>query len=124
MYVNWSRPKVTDWTEEQVASRLATDNDWLERALVMLYQRQTEVERNINETLDSNQCGFQRADVLRFSVLARKIQNGVHLSDTEIAYTRRPWKRSRVPQPTICKYRRQILDMIESRARSRMEVAK
>jgi len=117
MYVNYSKPKMTDWTEESVAFELATNTEWTERAIVMLYLRQTEMERTVNETLNKNTVGFQRADVLMFSRYARKIQNGEHLSEAELAFVRRPWRRAKVPQPTICKYRIQVLDMIEEAAR-------
>jgi hypothetical protein len=118
MYVNYN--KVTDWTEAKVLHMLETSDTWVERALVMLYQRQTQHEQKSDATRERNTIGFQRADVENFSPLARKVLAGEKLSDRELAYCRRPWHRGRTPIPTIAKYRGQIVDMIEAKAKARI----
>ncbi len=119
-YVNYN--KVTPWTAEQVSYMLATNDEWLERAIVALHDRQTELERQARETLAiKNEIGLQRADALLFSKYAEKIKRGAHLTETEKREARRPWHRPRKPIPTICKYRVQVLDMIESAARKKIQ---
>lgn len=115
-YVNYKRK--TTITTETIAHLLATDDSWLERAIVVLHDRQTELERQARETLAiRNEIGLQRADALLFSAYAEKIKSGKHLSETEKRMARRPWHRPKFPIPTICKYRHQILDIIEAKAR-------
>ena len=121
-YVNYS--KCTTWTKEKILFQLETSDSWIERALVMLYERQTEIEQRVSETFDDNDRGLQRADVWKFSSFARKILAGNHLDVDELHYCRRPWARGKVPIITIGKYRGQILEMIESKARAEMEAAR
>lgn len=125
-YVNHN--KVTAWTTEQVAYMLATDDRWLERAIVALHRRQTDLEQRVRETFNKNEIGLQVADARLFSAYAEKIQRlasegreiGTCLSETEKREARRPWARPRIPIPTICKYRQQVLDMIEANAKAKM----
>lgn len=104
----------TDWTEYTVANMLATDDAWMKRALVMLYHRQLEIEK-FTTTIHLNDVGFQVADAVEFSALARKIIAGQDLSTAEISSVRKPWNRGVFPQPRICKYRKQVLSMIRAR---------
>jgi len=122
MYVNYN--KVTTWTKEQILYCLETDDRWVERALVMLFKRQTEIEQRVGETFDDNDRGLQWADVWKFSEFAKRILAGGHLTASELRYCRRPWCRGRVPVITIGKYRGQILDMIESAVRLKLEAAR
>jgi hypothetical protein len=122
MYVNYN--KVTDWTEASVSLMLATNDAWLEKAIVALYLRQVELEKQGAVTIDKNDEGLQQADARLFTRFARKLMSGAHLNAYELAQARRPWHRPRVPIPTICKYRKQILDIIESRAKTMMEAAR
>lgn len=115
-YVNYRR--LTTITLDQVSHMLATDDDWLERAIVKLHDRQTDLERQARETLAiKNEIGLQRADALLFSKYAEQLKRGTHLSDAQKRTARRPWNRPKTPIPTICKYRRQVLEMIENAAR-------
>ena len=116
MYVNYN--KVTDWTEDKILFMLSTNDVWVERALVMLYERQTKEEQVKDSTKHRNTIGFQRGDDETMSPLARKVQSGGKLSQMELAYVRRPWHRGRTPIPTIAKYRGQILDIIEAKAKA------
>jgi hypothetical protein len=118
MFVNYN--KVTDWTEAKVLLMLSTDDRWVERALVMLYRRQTEYEKQKDTTRVKNTIGFQRGDDETMSPLARKIEAGGKLSEMELAYVRRPWHRGATPIPTIAKYRGQIVDMLEAAAKAKM----
>jgi hypothetical protein len=114
-YVNYK--KQTPWTAEQIAYMLATDDAWLERAIVALHDRQIELEKMTRTTYVKNEVGLQVADAILFSKFAEKIKSGKHLSETEKKMARRPWSRPKTPIPTICKYRHQVLQMIEAAAR-------
>jgi hypothetical protein len=122
MFVNYN--KVTDWTEAKVLFMLETDDKWVERALVMLYRRQTQHEQEKDTTRVKNTIGFQRGDDETMSPLARKIEAGGKLSEHELAYCRRPWHRGSSPIPTIAKYRGQIVDMLEAAAKARITAAR
>jgi hypothetical protein len=123
MYVNYKRN--TEYTVEQIAFMLATDDKWLEIAIVRLHERQIALEREAKTTIVKNEIGLQQADAKLFSQYAeqikRKSANGTEigkcLNDLQKRIARRPWRRPRVAIPTICKYRRQVLDMIEESAK-------
>ncbi len=127
-YVNYN--KVTKWTREMILEKLATDDAWVERAILVLTERQVAVEQrtDVLQSVQPNKIGFQPADARWFTKFAISIRtnaaNGVpegsRLSKTQLAYCRRPWNRGSVPIPAIGKYRGQILDIIESKARARL----
>ena len=122
MYVNHN--KLTKWTKASILDMLTVNDAWVEMALVALYKRQTSPEKAVLATLyEKNEKGFQVADARDFSLYAMKIMRGEHLNADELRNCRRPWKRGRVAIPTIAKYRGQILDMIESKAREKMLAA-
>ncbi len=126
MYINYR--KVTRFTESIVSTLLATDDVWLERAIVALHSRQVELEKLARTTINLNEVGFQQADAKMFSkfaeIINRKLAEGIPLGkcldENRKRYARRPWCRPRTPIPTICKYRKQILDLIEENARKRL----
>jgi len=125
-YVNHSR--VTKWTLAEIADMLATDDAFMEKAIVNLHNRQTELEKQVRDTYVDNERGLQVADAKVFSAFAEKILReskegkvfGTILSHNEKKFARRPWHRAKTPIPTICKYRRQVLSMIEAQAKRRM----
>jgi hypothetical protein len=131
MYVNYN--KVTSYTKEQILELLSTNDVWVERALVVLYKRQTELEQRAKATLAiENERGFQVADALWFSRFAERIiaraQQGIaegqRLTREELAYTRRPWARGKRVIPAIAKYRGQILAIIEANAKAQLNAGR
>ena len=118
MYVNYN--KVTDWTKAKILDMLSTNDAWVEMALVALYKRQTEIEKQTGETYIKNTVGFQVADAREFGAYARQILSGTRLTPDQMRNCRRPWKRGTVPVPTIAKYRGQLLEMIEAKAKAKM----
>lgn len=111
-----------------ILDKLATDNKWVERALLVLTERQVPIERQIKATVFHNEKGFQPADARYFTIFAERIRakmaegvpEGECLSEGQIAYCRRPWHRGRRPIPTIGKYRGQLLKIIEAKAKARI----
>jgi hypothetical protein len=112
--------KVTTLTIADVVSMLETNDAFVEASIVALYKRQTELEQRVSETFNKNDIGMQVADARLFSRLARKLLNNERLTQDELREVRRPWHRAKVAQATICKYRKQILQMIEEAAKARM----
>lgn len=43
-------------------SKLSTDKDWAIRAMIRIYDYQTDVEKNYQDTIDRNYVGFSGAD--------------------------------------------------------------
>ena len=62
------------WTADQVAYKLATDDKWLELAIVRLHERQTELEKQTKSTYIKNDVGLQVADARDFSLFAKQIK--------------------------------------------------
>lgn len=114
-------------TIDEISYLLATDDAWLEKAIVALHHRQTDLEKQTRATYIDNEVGMQVADALTFSRFAEKIKKarncgsnwGECLSEVEKRYARRPWHRGKTPKPTICKYRVQIWKMIEAKGGNR-----
>jgi len=69
--------------EKLVLILLATDNLFLERAIAIIYARQTHDERATSRTRYVNQIGFNRVDALPLSTLANKVKKGRHLTAQE-----------------------------------------
>jgi len=113
-YVNYN--KLTPWTKEMILEKLATDDTWVERALVTLYHRQKQTEQYVKQTVYDNEIGFQPADARYFTIFAEKLLRGEHLNASELRYARRPWHRGKRVIPAIAKYRGQILEVIEAAA--------
>jgi hypothetical protein len=97
------------YTEEFFRMKLATDERWVRRALIRLYERQTATEQSSEQTQNRNMKGFQPCDARWFSRLAEfAIRNPNRtLSEKQLAIARRPWR----GQPAIAKYARQLLDI-------------
>jgi hypothetical protein len=122
MYVNYN--KLTDWTPDKVLYMLETSDSWVEQSIVALYKRQTELERAAGVTIDDNDKGMQQADAKLFGQYARQIMSGTHLSVDQLAEARRPWHRGKTPVITIGKYRKQLVRMIEAKAKAQLEAAR
>lgn len=129
-YVNYN--KLTPWTKAMILEKLETDSVWVERALVVIYQRQTEWETRVDQSITHNDIGFQPADARWFSRFARQIIQreakgvpaGERLSDRQLRYARRPWHRGKQPIPAVAKYRGQLLEIIEANAKAKLEAAR
>jgi hypothetical protein len=56
----------------------------VERAIIVLYARQTADEQNTDETRHNNGVGFTAADARRLSFVAKFLSNGGHLRDEKV----------------------------------------
>jgi len=102
------------YTEDFIRHKLATDERWVRRALIRLYQRQTQDEQVSKQTRNHNQRGFQPGDALWFSRLAEftiKFPNRP-LSEKQLKLVWKPWR----GQPAMAKYAGQILRIMQEDA--------
>ena len=111
----------TTYTADMIRMKLATDERWVRRALVRLYERQTLAEQGSESTHNHNQRGFQPCDARWFSKLAKTVMANPHkvLSFKQLAILRRPWRGA----PAICKYANQIMDIMAEDAAAKANVA-
>ena len=68
------------WTAEVIKQKILTDQRWLERAVVAIYERQTEREQDLFITEDFNERGFNNVDCRTGAFMAQWIQKGNRLS--------------------------------------------
>lgn len=108
------------YTESFIRHKLATDERWVRRALIRLYQRQTADEKVSQQTRNHNLRGFQPADARWFTRLAEfAIKNPNRpLSEKQLALVWRPWR----DQPAICKYAGQIMKIMQEDAAAKAPV--
>jgi len=95
-----------EYTKEQIQELLTTDIRWTERAVLVLFDRQTKDEQNRLDTVHNNGIGFNGVDGRYMSWVAKYLRNGNHLSGHHIEKVR-----SRLP-----KYWKQIQDIIEEKS--------
>jgi hypothetical protein len=74
------KAQLKGYTLEQFKARLVSDPAWTRRALVVLYSRQTEVEKVGRHTDENNGVGFSKFDAEFMSSLAQQINDGSLLS--------------------------------------------
>lgn len=82
------------------------------RALVALFNRQTETEKSVNDTTEDNARGFSGADAKRGSLTAKYfLKHG-----TLLEWQRAMWlKPTRGGFPRICKYHKQLNEVALNR---------
>ena len=109
--------KHTAYSEQYFRKMLATDERWVRRALIRLYQRQTASEQASEQTHNHNLEGFQPCDARWFSRLAQYATRFPDrpLSEKQMAIARRPWKGS----PAICKYSKQLMAIAAADAQAK-----
>lgn len=108
-------PKVTDgneseWDRERIIALLATSDRAVERAVTVLFARQTEYERASESTLNRNHRGYTALDADIFSSFAKQMEKGWHLSARQLAVCRKADRRGHM---RIGRYHRQLLEIIE-----------
>lgn len=91
---------------------LQTNDLAVERALLALYERQTEVEKRVNHSTHLNMRGFNQGDAPDMSSMAKQILNGRHLDARQLEWLRAPQHRYR---SRIGKYWRQLLEIARER---------
>lgn len=76
-----------------VKTQLATNNAWLFRGIVAIYNKQTQDEKAIKETTNHNCVGFTGADAKFMSAMAERIINNSYMTEKQIACIRKGMKK-------------------------------
>lgn len=76
-------------TKDQIIALINSDIRALQRAIVVVYENQTDSERNGWTTKVRNGVGFNKIDAPIMCSIATQIQNGRTLSPKQIAVARR-----------------------------------
>ena len=81
--------KRTDWTKDEIKSKLATDNAWLIRGLLAIYAGQTQEEKTYGMTKEDNGIGFNALDAEILTAFALQYKQFRRLSPRQIELTRK-----------------------------------
>ena len=98
---------IMEYTKEFIKEKLSTDQRWIERSIIVIYNRQTESEQCNKFTSEKNGVGFCSYDANYFTYLATyllKSKNN-HLSGNHLEKAKK----------SIPKYWKQILNEIEQK---------
>lgn len=93
------------YTVEHVKHRLSYDQSWIERALIVIYQLQTEEEKEAQFTTEANGVGFNAHDSKILSSFAEQL---IRNWDYHLSYKQLSVAKSRMP-----KYAKQLISIIE-----------
>lgn len=77
------------WTEDEIKNLLKNDDRFLCRAILKLYNEQTEDEKTIGNTKHSNGVGFNKFDAEIMSSFAEFMQRAGFLTEKQIAVARK-----------------------------------
>jgi len=80
-------------TKEHIQLKLETDIRWLERAVVAIWEFQTEQEKSYQSTLEFNGVGFNGSDAPFLTSIANHLNKGRHLTEKQIPYVRKKMKK-------------------------------
>lgn len=90
---------------EEIRHNILTNQAWLERAILAIYERQTNLEQKMEIAVNHNGVGFNRADASTMSYYARWIKEGHHLSGKHVDIARR----------RILKYSNQLYKIVQEK---------
>lgn len=89
------------WTEEEIKNFILTRDDQLYKALLRLYERQTEDERTVRATNHQNGIGFNGIDAPILSSFAEFLKKTGFLTP----------KQKQICRRKIVKYNRQLVEI-------------
>ena len=78
-----------DWTPDEIRALLDRSQEAVEHAVVAIYRRQTEDEKEAYETKHHNRVGFAACHAGLGTYYAKWILSGKHLSGTHVERARR-----------------------------------
>jgi hypothetical protein len=93
------------YTKEEIKNNLSTNPRWIERGLVVLFERQTLDEQRSGSTIVENKMGFNGSDSRYLSYCAKWVLGGKHLNEKHLEKCGK-----RLP-----KYWKQIMSIIEEK---------
>jgi hypothetical protein len=77
------------WTKDEIKEKLKTDDRWLIRALLAIYNKQTEDEQANDMTAHYNNVGFNGLDAEWLSKMARFYKDRGFLSPKQLMHVRK-----------------------------------
>lgn len=92
------------YTEQIIVDKINTNQAWLERAIVAIFEFQTRDEQNTESTHWRNNVGFNAGDAHKLSYYAKWIRSGKHLDGKHLEIARK----------RIIKYRKQLTKIANS----------
>ena len=95
--------------EAYLKDLLKTNDKALLRAIVLIYDNQTDEEKNKGESIENNHIGFSKIDAKEMGDIARKIKAGKALTKGELAKSRNKMQ----------KYWRQLMIISKERAEAK-----
>ena len=78
-----------EWTKELIKEKLETDDKWLSRGLLAIYERQTADEKSSEATKHHNGIGFNKVDAGFLTSLAESLKKYGTLTPKQILYCRK-----------------------------------
>jgi len=87
-------------TEEKIVELLNRSQRAVERAIVVIYERQTKSEKLCSDTISRNDVGFSGCDAHRGSYYADWVMHGKHFTGEHLVKARK----------LTIKYRKQLVD--------------
>jgi hypothetical protein len=93
------------YTKEEIKQQLSTNPKWIERGLVVLYQRQTYEEQQSGGTIVDNKMGFNGSDSRYLTYCAKWVLGGNRLNEKHLQKCGK----------MLPKYWKQIMDIIKSK---------
>ena len=76
-------------TKEYIRDMITTDYAWTVRAVVALYEQQTEDEKFAHTTKQTNGVGFSKYDVEFLSSIAVQVRGGATLTEKQLVVVRK-----------------------------------
>lgn len=101
------------WTKEEIKELLATNDGFLTRSLVKIYEFQTASEQDSELTVEQNGVGFNGVDAEILTSFAKQVIKGRMLSEKQIAIARKK----------MIKYAGQIMGVANNCSQGEGEVA-
>jgi hypothetical protein len=72
------------YTKEEIKHQLSTNPKWIERGLVVLYERQTMDEQRNGSTIVHNGIGFNSSDSRYLTYCSKWVLGGKHLNEKHL----------------------------------------
>jgi hypothetical protein len=108
-------------TKEQIFKGLETNDKWVERALLVVFENQTSLEQSTERTRDNNGIGFTAYDAEFYTSLAKSLKKYGRLTPRQLTCLR---KKNKWGVPAIGKYWRQIQEASAKKVAAATPLAK
>lgn len=102
--MKWNNLTQAQW-KEQLHDLLKHSDKAVERAIVVIYDGQSDDEKRKGRSLAYNNIGFNRVDTEPLSIMAEQLLSGRHLTSRQLSEARR-----KVP-----KYWRQLMNISKAK---------